>query len=130
MDLSPFVLSSLSVLVVQSGVHAALSRRRPWVRIPSGTLSKECGLETPLQTMCSTWWWNWQTRSAQNAEPAWHWEFESPSGHCRWAGAQLAFIRPVGPVRVRDLQSESIASDVAPGPSSGNSTRPAGVREA
>ena len=94
---------SLSVLVVQ-WKHAVLSSRRPWVRIPSGTLSKECGLETPLQTMCSTWWWNWQTRSTQNAEPTWRWEFESPSGHCRWAGAQLAFIRPAGPVRARDLQ--------------------------
>ena len=127
MDLSPFVFSSLSVLVVQSGVHAALSRRRPWVRIPSGTLSKECGLETPLQTMCSTWWWNWQTRSAQNAEPAWHWEFESPSGHCRWAGAQLAFIRPAGPIRARDLPSTRCGDGASRNPSRGNKTNPVGV---
>ena len=47
MDLSPFVFSSLSVLVVQ-WKHAVLSRRRPWVRIPSGTLSEECGLGDTL----------------------------------------------------------------------------------
>jgi hypothetical protein len=31
-------------------------------------------------------------------------EGHRPSSHCRWAGAQLAFIRPAGPVRARDLQ--------------------------
>ena len=127
--------------MVQSGVHAALSRRRSWVQIPSGTLSENWSsgtressvrrdLSRGLRNFCLTWWWNWQTRSAQNAEPSWHWEFESPPGHCRWVGAQPAFIRLVRPVRARDLQlflQRGTASEVAGRQSVMN---PAGVREA
>lgn len=54
-----------------------------------------------------TMWWNWQTRDAQIVVPFGHWEFESPRGHSHIAGAagaQLAFIRPVRPVRYRGLQ--------------------------
>jgi hypothetical protein len=72
------------------------------VRLPHGLLKKAR-------------WWNRQTRSPQNAVPLAAWEFKSPPGHfsCRRAGAQLAFIWPVRPVRYRGLQLDRLkAGDV------------------
>ncbi len=63
----------------------------------------------PIRVTDIAKWRNWDTRDFQNVVPARAREFDSRLGYLRKhdadaAGARLAFIRPVSPVRYRDLQ--------------------------